>query len=459
MKKLFTSLTVTILSLTFNVLFAQSGNRQHVLHSFKPVEKNAVIMNANRISGSSGILSLNHPYTPGKEIASTWDTTNSTWNYNDSILYTYNGAGSSTLELVYDHTGTQSYRTTKTYDVSNNLTLQLLQIWDTIAWVNSNQTINSYNAGNQRTENMNQHWDIGSNAWISDDRTTSFYNLSGQLTEDQYQYWDAGLLTWVNFSKNDYTYNVDSQLTEEIGQRWNTTSLGWDNTGKTDFRYAIGGEVDSITGYDSSGTGWALNYQNINIVWYQWTGSIFHGDNKIASYLQQSWNGSSWQNLQRGAIAYDVYANDTDNVTESWNGSSWATQYATHQIFTYDGDHNIAQDIEQHWDNVPQSLVSAWKYDYSNYAGITYIHTLKQDDFGVEVFPNPFHTETTVLLSEIMQSPAVLFLCNLMGQEVKRIQFSGDRVKIERNNLANGIYFYTIVRENKTEVRGKISAN
>jgi uncharacterized repeat protein (TIGR01451 family) len=68
----------------------------------------------------------------------------------------------------------------------------------------------------------------------------------------------------------------------------------------------------------------------------------------------------------------------------------------------------------------------------------------------VRVFPNPFSTITTIAFKNSL-TDADIKLYNVYGQEVRSItDFSGDKLKIERENLANGIYYLKVGNDNRT---------
>lgn len=87
---------------------------------------------------------------------------------------------------------------------------------------------------------------------------------------------------------------------------------------------------------------------------------------------------------------------------------------------------------------------------YNNVAS-TDIETIKHKDFAVEMFPNPFHDFTTLKVTGNNKlSNGKLIIFNVLGQPVKTLDVINNEVKLERDNLLKGIYFYSLMDNDKT---------
>jgi len=76
----------------------------------------------------------------------------------------------------------------------------------------------------------------------------------------------------------------------------------------------------------------------------------------------------------------------------------------------------------------------------------------KVNKISVNVFPNPFRTATTIFIDgKISDSPLEIRMHDILGREVKRIDEIRSRViNIASGNLPSGLYFISIIREDKT---------
>ncbi|OFY84640.1 MAG: hypothetical protein A3F72_01395 [Bacteroidetes bacterium RIFCSPLOWO2_12_FULL_35_15] len=73
----------------------------------------------------------------------------------------------------------------------------------------------------------------------------------------------------------------------------------------------------------------------------------------------------------------------------------------------------------------------------------------------ITVFPNPMNTYTTITFSE-PQKQATIILTDALGKEIKKINFTGKQLRIEKEEMKAGIYFIRIIDEKKSAVNKKI---
>jgi hypothetical protein len=77
------------------------------------------------------------------------------------------------------------------------------------------------------------------------------------------------------------------------------------------------------------------------------------------------------------------------------------------------------------------------------------------NDISHALFPNPFSDYTTVQFSSTIKN-ADLNIYNYSGQKIRTIHIvSGENVKIYRENLSTGLYFYEVIQNNTQATTGK----
>lgn len=85
----------------------------------------------------------------------------------------------------------------------------------------------------------------------------------------------------------------------------------------------------------------------------------------------------------------------------------------------------------------------------------TGIQSQTSENLTVNVFPNPFTNQTTIDLNTNYKN-ATLKIIDVLGKELKNINFSGKQVILEIEGLNKGIYFIQIVLEEKIVASKKI---
>jgi hypothetical protein len=77
---------------------------------------------------------------------------------------------------------------------------------------------------------------------------------------------------------------------------------------------------------------------------------------------------------------------------------------------------------------------------------------------GVQAIPNPFVTQTVIHAENSLEN-AVFALYDISGRKVNGQQgIYGNDIVVNRENLAEGLYFYTIMQGNRLIAKGKIAA-
>jgi N-acetylneuraminic acid mutarotase len=75
--------------------------------------------------------------------------------------------------------------------------------------------------------------------------------------------------------------------------------------------------------------------------------------------------------------------------------------------------------------------------------------------FDLAIYPNPFEHQTTLEFSR----PVVIVtlkLCDVFGRELREMQFSGQRLQLDKGTLAKGVYFVRVIDENSNVLTKRI---
>jgi len=97
---------------------------------------------------------------------------------------------------------------------------------------------------------------------------------------------------------------------------------------------------------------------------------------------------------------------------------------------------------------ISPSTLNTFSYCFSNE-----VNEIKFDN-SVSIYPNPFHSETNIVF-KTEQKNATLKITDILGKEIRIINFSGENLLIEKGEMKTGIYFLQIINENRIIVTKK----
>ena len=303
-------------------------------------------------------------FKPRKQVTSDWDSFGNQWFYSDSIRNSYNISGNITKKLWYLGSSTDPEKNTYTYNGNGKL------IADTgLTWTGSSYLLNTldtyvYDAnGNKTQETHYSGWN--GTFWFNGSKRDYTYDVNNNQTQSLTQDWIG--TTWNNSYKDDFTWST-GVATQQISQSWNGAT--WDNNYKADFTNTSG-QLSSLLYYSWNGTTWVATSKLNNIVWYQWFG-FFDESSKLSGYIEQVPNGSLWKDTLKLSLTYDSFGNQTDYLYQSKPGAAYITSNEFKNLYQYDSNNNIIEDIQQNW-NASIQAVENWKkkqysdfYQYSN---------------------------------------------------------------------------------------------
>lgn len=99
------------------------------------------------------------------------------------------------------------------------------------------------------------------------------------------------------------------------------------------------------------------------------------------------------------------------------------------------------------------NIVLAYTTDLSS--GITEIDA----KYNSTLYPNPITDIATLRInSNTLITNAKLIIKDVLGKEVKSITVNSNEIKVDRSNLENGIYFYSVSNEQGIIAKGKLIA-
>lgn len=250
-----------------------------------------------------------------------------------------------------------------------------------------------------------------------------------------------------------HVYKYDTNL-NPVGSSFSTTTNGHNNIGNAIFQNNIFHMFTGSTfGFNSNLTyttwdnSWgAVNTQNIlssiggdgN---FFSTGVIYDTIN-LRWYIAMNhiYNGQSIGQEHIDLLAFD----NSFNLLEHKHVST--TDYTRPHMVFKEGYLYLTYDR-------PTVGVYLHKYQIQNTTGIK---QLTNSSSSIQVFPNPFSTQTTLQTDNSLHN-ATLTIENCFGQTVEQIKnINGQIIVFDRNNLPSGLYFIRLTQENQIIATNKI---
>ena len=74
---------------------------------------------------------------------------------------------------------------------------------------------------------------------------------------------------------------------------------------------------------------------------------------------------------------------------------------------------------------------------------------------GLTIYPNPFDYQTTINFEQELQDVTIK-LIDVLGKEIKTLNYSGSQIVIEKGEMNKGVYFVQVIDENKNVTTKKI---
>ena len=224
------------------------------------------------------------------------------WQESSQTIYSYNANDyiSEVIVQSWDFISSQwknFFRYSYEYDGNNNLTLNLSQSWDGSGWMNSNQTISTYN-GFQLSTSTQQYWDAG--AWQNSNYDVYSYDGNGNLTEILYQQWLGS--AYENYAKIVYTYipvtGVDDKNIEPVSFTLNqnypnpfnpATIISWEMPVRSFITLKVydvlGNEITTLVNEEKPAGKYEINFDANNlssgVYYYRITTGNFTQTNKM----------------------------------------------------------------------------------------------------------------------------------------------------------------------------------
>lgn len=349
---------------------------------------------------------------------------------------------------------------------SQNIKTVTNESWSNKRWINSTYVIKSYNKNNNITDDLVQLWDLNSSKWNDFNLTNYEYNANSTLGKMISKTWNNASNSLVPFQRSSFNYNNEKRIDLAIHERW--TNNVWENSVKVSSTYDANGHltVNDIKMWEQN------NWKNNQIDDY-----LYNSDGLTTQITRQKWNDSTkkWENFSQSTYTYTNAQKILVETMSIWENNKWIKR----GVYTssYDKNNFLTYHLHQDWDDalsiwvnqqqstytnnpngtINQELVELWRNKlWENFYRLTYTYdnNLGIDDLSkseFKIFPNPTSDFINVHLEE--SGDTKVSIIDGIGNIIRKQNFVENEFSVNVMNLNKNVYFIKLEREGKVLTR------
>jgi hypothetical protein len=406
-----------------------------------------------------------------------WTSNGATFSPSDSATYSYSNARGGSMDLdpthvdavsnnmnmmsfdsSFTYTGDsldKSTYTVQTFDANNNVTKMTTNVWDTATstWVHSTSHLYTYNSSNMVTSDILQVWN--DSVWVPSSQHAYSYNAAGMLFIDQYSTWYVDS-TFHPASQKTYYYDGSMNQTFETDQAWVSGSPVYTNQWAR--TYSSTNQLLTTTHNTWSGTSWdpASRYTHV----YDTVGNPL-------TLMFEPYNSTS-HIFEHGTL--NVYSNYTSAhlpqtvIHKTWNTGTSTWDNNSQYTYLYNTFNQVTNVIGESWNIVGMYEFAngdpMYHYYYQTYSPLS-VKTVSSND-NVKIYPVPANNMMHVDLNWATAQSATISLIDVTGNVVRQwntptsTQYSS---AVSVNGLATGMYIVKIAGEKDQVVKQIVVAH
>ena len=161
------------------------------------------------------------------------------------------------------------------------------------------------------------------------------------------------------------------------------------------------------------------------------------------AFLGKGYVGTGVDSL--GLYKKDFWAYDT--TSNSWTQIADLTGVGRNGAFAFATDSNgyVGTGVD---------AIAYYHVDFWQLKNVTSITETISEKTVVNIYPNPLRDIATISISNTNE--CVFTLYTLQGKEIQQLIVNGGKATFNKNNIAVGVYMYTLSQKNNKSVSGKL---
>jgi len=250
--------------------------------------------------------------------SATYDTTSGVFTNSSRSIQYFDGSDHDTAILIQNwNTGTNTWDNYQLqinhYNAAAYIDTITILAWSG-SWVNSFLAFYTYDANNNRTQELYQSW--SSSAWVNNNLTEYNFNAAGYDTLSTYFNWSTAQAIWDTNRHSIFTYDAQNNEISETDQMYVSPGV-WSNTAQTQYSNFIYPH-DPAEELDLSSFGGSNPFDTIQGILYNYTTDGFPLIQQTENYTAGSFSVQPGNYIQRYHYIQDstvgIAAVSADNV-------------------------------------------------------------------------------------------------------------------------------------------------
>jgi hypothetical protein len=321
------------------------------------------------------------------------------------------------------------------YDTNNNL-IRFINYYynqESLLWEPQNKIEYDYDGNNYMTE-MREYLMVPQNSdWLITSKTVYSYDNNGDLTEETKSTYFSDLSEWRDYSKRCYLYNANHNIISDTVFLWNQNAGQWNYKSYGINTYDVSNIKTGEEEYDWDATLWIGDFKENYII-------DSNGEISELDYYDWDTDSNQWSFNEKIILNIDAtYTTDQLILPFEYYLYNYSIHHMLLSLDSYINDGN------ENWFSV--NNVS---YYYSNYNANSIDEPVNN---LVTMYPNPIRDQVFIK-SKGLSNNIVFELYNLQGILVLYRTLSNN-TSVCVSSLPNGLYFYSIQQNGKTQ-KGKL---
>jgi len=389
------------------------------------------------------------------------------------------------------------------YDSKGNIIEQISKYFSEGVFVNSQRTVNQYNAKNKLTMAVSYFWD--SLEWKPTYREKYSF-IKGYKLSSVYEYFNDTSWVFMYGDSSAYVFNANNLPTSIISFSYNDFDQKWERSGRIDITYGTDNKPEQVIMFEWTGSKWQNSMKMTNL---KWDLGFSFDESEPTSYIQQYFELGKWVNAEKYiAIVSDSLISTDSSYMYDTDLLKWIPQY--YSKYTYNSKKQLLEKFKWQFDGLgwDTSEVVVYEYDskgnekynmmgskymggwfeiwsalktfytygpdaqireiwteyYDSWAGewikgmktkYYYASMVSVSDFHVKVkiYPNPVDNYLKI---DVNEGNYLVLIFDLSGSIIENFHFNGSHYLLNTAFLKSGVYLLKIINSYGVSTTEKI---